>query len=82
MRQRKCMPVLLGLRDLSAVLQLSERTIQRLSARGEIPAPHRFGNHPRWRSDEIRAWLEAGMPKQDRWNELKARMESGRGVAQ
>jgi predicted DNA-binding transcriptional regulator AlpA len=65
------MPVLLGPRDLSIVLQISERSIKRLLARGDIPAPHRFGNQLRWRSDEIRAWLEAGMPKQDRWNELK-----------
>ncbi len=35
------------------------RTIDRLIARGEFPAPIRLGDSPRWRRSQLAAWLEA-----------------------
>ena len=56
-------PLLLMVRDVAAMLRLSERTVWRRAAAGELPAPLRIGNSVRWRRDEIIAWVEAGCPR-------------------
>lgn len=53
-------PVLLTLKDLGIVLQLSPRTIRRLVRAGRLPGPVQLQSRPRWNADEVRRWLERG----------------------
>lgn len=59
------LPLLLSARDLAALLRLSLRTIRAMDAAGKLPAPLRIGGSVRWRTDDIRAWLDAGCPPRD-----------------
>lgn len=71
-------PILLTARDVGALLALSRATVFELHARGRLPLPVRPGGPqgaPRWRADEIRAWVAAGCPDRERW-------EAQRGGAQ
>jgi predicted DNA-binding transcriptional regulator AlpA len=44
-----------------------------MQSRGALPAPVRPTRRaPRWRVDEIKAWLDANCPPRDRWEALKA----------
>lgn len=37
---------------------------------GHVPEPIRLGGRVLWNTEEIRAWLKAGCPFQDRWHQL------------
>ena len=65
-------PLLLSARDLAAMLRLGIRTIRAMDAAGKLPAPVRIGGSVRWRSEEIRAWLDAGCPDRDMWASCRA----------
>lgn len=45
-------------RDLVAVFKVTGRTIDRLVASGQLPAPLRVGASRRWRRDDIVAFME------------------------
>lgn len=51
---------LLRVRDVAERLRLSQRTIFKLRATGELPAPVRIGRALRWRAADIAAWIAAG----------------------
>jgi predicted DNA-binding transcriptional regulator AlpA len=53
--------------DLCGMLSTSIRTVHRLNSAGKIPAPVRIGGRPRWRRDEIIAWIDAGCPDRQVW---------------
>lgn len=41
-------------------------------SRGRIPRPLRLSERiPRWRVEELRAWLAAGAPPRERWEEMR-----------
>lgn len=63
--------VLLSLSELAELLGTSLRTVQRMNATGALPAPIRIGARPRWRRDEIDAWIAAGCPERTSWNERR-----------
>jgi predicted DNA-binding transcriptional regulator AlpA len=48
---------LLALHDLESILRVSTRTIRRLLARRQFPAPVRIGRSLRWRPDDLRAFI-------------------------
>jgi excisionase family DNA binding protein len=49
----------LTLQEVADLLQIAPRTVQRMAADGEFPAPIRLGsNRPRWRRADVDAWLE------------------------
>jgi predicted DNA-binding transcriptional regulator AlpA len=48
-------------------------TLQRMSSAGRLPAPLRFGGHPRWRRKEILEWIDAGCPSREIWEVLKSK---------
>ena len=58
---------------LAALLNTSIRTIDRLNSSGQIPAPLRIGARPRWRREEILAWIQAGCPAREAWEQLNSR---------
>jgi len=69
---RDLSPLLLSARDLAAMLRLGLRTIRAMDAAGKLPAPVRIGSCVRWRSEEIRAWLDAGAPDRETWARIRA----------
>jgi predicted DNA-binding transcriptional regulator AlpA len=42
----------------------------RSTALGTTPAPIKIGRSTRWRLEELRAWMEAGCPRRERWTEM------------
>ena len=55
------------------VCDMSLRTWDRAVAAGKTPAPVRVGGSgtPRWRVDELRAWITAGCPDRRRWEAIR-----------
>lgn len=44
----------------------------KMHAMGKVPAPVRLGPRvPRWRFDELRAWLDAGCPDRLTWERMR-----------
>ena len=61
---RGVQPVLLGAQEfltfseIAAILKVSRRTLARLRARGDLPAPVQLAtNILRWRAEDVRAFL-------------------------
>ncbi len=54
-------PRLLVIREVAAMLRVSERTIRRLEQRGKFPAAIRIGSSMRWREADIKNWIERGL---------------------
>lgn len=51
--------LLLTKRDLAGLLQVSTRSIERLTRAGELPPPIRIGSAVRWDRAAIEAWISA-----------------------
>ena len=49
--------MLLNASEVAATLGVSQRSVWRLSATGEIPPPVRIGRSVRWRRSTVEAWL-------------------------
>jgi excisionase family DNA binding protein len=62
---------LLSISDLAELLNTSTRTIHRLNSACLIPSAVRIGCRPRWRREEIEAWLKAGCPSRNEWEQMK-----------
>ncbi len=45
----------------------SLRTWRTWDSCGLIPQPVRMGRATLWRVDELKAWVEAGCPRRDKW---------------
>lgn len=56
-------PELLTIRELAAILKVSQRSIWRLVASGQLVGPLRVGGSIRWRYDTIREWIDTGCPR-------------------
>lgn len=59
--------------QLAAMLGISIAHVRRLDSAGQIPRAVRLGACVRWSVDEIRAWLLAGAPARDEWEERRKR---------
>jgi excisionase family DNA binding protein len=60
---RDDMPELLTIRELATILKVSQRSIWRLVASGQLVEPLRVGGSIRWRRDDIRDWIIGGCEK-------------------
>lgn len=56
---------------LAKLLDISERHLWASHAAGRIPRPLRLGRSTRWNRAEIQAWLDAGAPARDRWEQMR-----------
>lgn len=52
---------------LARLLRVSKRTLGRLRSSGKLPRPVQFGRLVRWRTAEVREWVEAGCPALAIW---------------
>lgn len=72
---------LMDVAELCEALRLSRATVWRKVRAGLIPPPKKFGSQPsspcRWRTKEIVAWVEAGMPVVAEWERMKGRHMRG-----
>jgi len=59
--------LLIDIKEIAKLLDVSERTISSMQASGRIPAPIRIGRSVRWGYEEIRAWVQAGCPARAKW---------------
>ena len=48
----------LTVKEMAQALTMSERSVWRLAATGEIPAPFRVGRSVRWRRATVELWLQ------------------------
>lgn len=65
-------PLLVGAKEVGALLGVSERTVRALNSSGRIPQPIHLGRRTLWAVDELRAWVAAGCPGRHRWEALRA----------
>jgi predicted DNA-binding transcriptional regulator AlpA len=64
-------------KDAAALLGISRAQLWKLHSAGKVPAPVYLGaKAPRWRADELRAWLAAGAPDRQTWERITR--EAGR----
>lgn len=64
--------LLLSAKEVGQVLSLARSTVFVMHSAGKLPAPVRpTGGDPRWRADEIAAWVQAGCPARDAWERSK-----------
>jgi predicted DNA-binding transcriptional regulator AlpA len=66
-------PLLLTAEDLAQLLRISPATVWRLRAAGKLPRPlDALGRQlVRWRAEEIRRWVDAGLPDMRTWEALR-----------
>lgn len=57
--------------DAAHLCGVSRATWWRLHSAGKCPMPVRVtSKSPRWRVDELRAWLDAGCPDRQSWQRI------------
>ncbi|APW60526.1 helix-turn-helix transcriptional regulator [Paludisphaera borealis] len=59
--------LLIDAEEVARRLDVSSRTVWRLNSAGKLPKPVAVGGSKKWRSDEIRRWVEAGCPGRSAW---------------
>lgn len=57
--------------QLAEILNLSVRTVRRLDSSGKLPRPLRIGGAVRWSLEEISAWIAAGCPDRQKWENTR-----------
>jgi predicted DNA-binding transcriptional regulator AlpA len=63
---------LLSIKDLAQLLRRSVASLYRDDAAGRLPAAVWIGGSKRWRSAEIDAWIQAGLPPRREWEDRRA----------
>ncbi|MCH8854261.1 MAG: helix-turn-helix domain-containing protein [Planctomycetes bacterium] len=63
--------------DVARSLRLSIRATWRANAAGFLPRPLKVGRATRWRSEELTAWVRAGMPVRSAWEQRQAAQTVG-----
>ena len=66
----KTAPLMLSVKSVADALELSERTIRKMNSGGKIPKPLKLQGSVRWSYDELRAWIAAGTPARDVWENM------------
>lgn len=59
-------------KDAAALVGVSRSFWWKLHAAGKVPLPIYLGSKaPRWRVEELRAWLAAGAPDRQTWQRMR-----------
>ena len=56
--------------EIAGLLGISRAHLWRLNSSGRLPRPIRLGRAVRWNRTTIEAWLAAGAPPRDRWEDM------------
>lgn len=70
-KQPEDMPLLVDSKQVAKLLNLGERTIWRMAHSGILPKPMKIGGAVRWSYEEVKAWIEAGCPRDQKWKRLR-----------
>ncbi len=65
--------LLLSATQVARTLGVSRSLLYEMKNSGRLPKPIRFGRRLVWSRDELRAWVAAGCPSQDRWAVVNSR---------
>ena len=65
-------PAYFDRRAAAAFLQISVSRLDVHVREGSMPAPTKIGKLCRFNPRELAAWLDAGAPKRDQWEAMKA----------
>ena len=57
--------------ELAKLLNVSLRHVNALNASGRLPRPIRLGRSVRWPRAELVAWIAAGAPSREAWEEIR-----------
>lgn len=57
--------------QVAKMLGVSVRQVWRLHTTGRLPKPVRLGNCVRWRRAEVEAFVAAGCPTREKWEQLQ-----------
>lgn len=60
------MPLLMNVQEVAGLLRISDRSVWRLVASGDLPAPIALGRSRRWPRAQIEAWVAAKAGKAGR----------------
>lgn len=63
--------LLISAEELATILKVSKRTLWRLLSGAKLPRPVHVGRSPRWRLNEINAWIAAGCPDLESWQHIR-----------
>jgi predicted DNA-binding transcriptional regulator AlpA len=63
--------LLIDIDQLSVLLRRSVASLERDQAAGRLPAQVYVGGSRRWRRAEIVAWVAAGCPPRDQWEQTR-----------
>jgi len=66
-QSRNVCPYLINAADAAEFLGVSKAQFYRKHKAGLIPLPLRLGGSVRWRVNELKAWVDAGMPNRQTW---------------
>jgi predicted DNA-binding transcriptional regulator AlpA len=67
------LPLLVDAKTLAKLLSISPATVWRMLSAGKLPSPLRpSAGIVRWKTEEIRAWVNEGMPDLETWQGLRA----------
>jgi predicted DNA-binding transcriptional regulator AlpA len=67
---------LVNAREAARLCGISRASWYRLHSSGRCPLPVRLGNRTLWRRQELEAWVKAGCPARQKWEDLKKTLES------
>ena len=66
-------PLALSADELADKLGVSLRHVRRMDSAGLLPRPIRLGRSVRWPVETIQAWVAAGAPDRQRWEQINSR---------
>ena len=66
-------PLMLTADEFAATLRISRAHFWRLESEGKLPAPVRLGRAVRWDRRVVEAWLDAGAPPRQQWEQIALR---------
>lgn len=63
--------LLIDAKEAARLLSLSKSTLYSCLSAGMLPKPVRLGRSVRWSLEELRDWVRAGCPPNERWERSK-----------
>lgn len=71
MSKQRLRPLLVSEQNAARLLDYEVRKFQLMNECGQCPRPIRHLGKPRWSVRELSAWVDAGCPRVEEWEERK-----------